>query len=203
MRIIDSGLIESRQFTNKAIVDILSETSAKNILDIGCGEGWLTRNITKMGKQAVGIDAVEELLINARSKGPEPFYHISYGDIINGKKIPNSPFDAAVFNFCLYQKDGLEDLFESTKKVLSKNGEIIIQTLHPYFLFKNGLEYKSQMVADSWKGLPGAFIDSHYWYARTFDDWLSVFSKCDMKVIELREIVNLEKQPISLILKVT
>ena len=203
VKVIDKGLIESRQYTNKAIENVLRDMSEKKILDIGCGEGWLTRSMTKMGKTAVGIDAIDALLANARTKGPESFYCLSYEDIIAGKQIPDAPFDAAVFNFCLYQKEGLHELLENTKKSLHKEGIIIIQTLHPYFLFSNDLEYKSQTISDSWKGLPGSFSDGHRWFARTFEDWVSVISKSGMKVSELRETLNADKKPISLILKVS
>ncbi len=158
--------------------------------------------MSKMGKIAVGIDAIETLLLNARSKGPESFYQMSYEDIIAGEKIPEAPYDMAVFNFCLYQNEGLDTLLQKTKKSLVKNGKILIQTLHPYFLFSNGLEYKSQMISDSWKGLSGDFSDGHKWYARTFEDWISIISTSGMKVVDLREIIDSNKKPISLILKI-
>ena len=202
VRVIENEEIDSRRFTNKAIEKILDEALEKKILDVGCGEGWLTRRLTKMGKKAVGIDAVEALLINARSKGKESFYRISYQDIIDGHQVPEAPYDIAVFNFCLYQKDGLCELLQNCKKSLRENGSIIIQTLHPYFLLHNGLKYKSQTISDSWKGLPGNFSDGHPWYARTFEDWMSVIFESEMKLIALRETVDANRTPISLILKI-
>lgn len=200
LKVIDNKQIKSRQFTNKAIEDILRETPEKKILDVGCGEGWLTRSMTKMGKIAVGIDAIETLLIDARSKGPESFYKMSYEEIITGEKIPEAPYDTAVFNFCIYQNEGLVTLLQKTKKALSEKGKIVIQTLHPYFLFSNGLAYKSQTISDSWKGLSGNFSDGHQWYARTFEDWMSIISTSGMKLVDLKETVDSEKKPISLIL---
>ena len=89
------------------------------------------------------------------------------------------------------------------KDSLAENGIVVIQTLHPYFLVSNGLEYRSQMISDSWKVLPGNFLDGHQWYARTIEDWSSVISKAGLKIIELREILNHDKNPISLILKIS
>jgi len=203
VRVIDKDEIESRRYTNKAIEDVLSEMSDNKIMDIGCGEGWLTRSMTKMGKTAIGIDAIETLLANARLKGSESFFQLSYEDIMAGKQIPEGPYDAAVFNFCIYQEKGLSKLLRNTKKFLKKDGKIVIQTLHPYFLFSNGLEYKSQVISDSWKGLPGNFSEGHQWYARTFENWVSVIAKSGMKVIELMETVDSSKKPISLILKLS
>ncbi len=202
IKVIDSGQIASREYTNKAIVELLEDCPSNKIIDIGCGEGWLTRKITAMGKKAVGIDVTEQLLVNARKKGSESYYCMSYDDIIEGEQIPNGPYNIAVFNFCLYQNKGLAELLKATKCLLSDNGSIVIQTLHPYFLFKNGLAYKSQVVNDSWKGLPGNFTDGHQWYARTYEDWVSVFSSSNMRILDLKEVLNEEQQPISLIIRV-
>ncbi len=200
VKVIDRNEIESRQYTNKAIEDVLREMSGNNILDIGCGEGWLTRSITKMGKRAVGIDVIETLLANARKKGPEPFFLISYEDIMNGKMIPEGPYDVAIFNFSIYQKDGLAELLNNTRKFLLKNGKIVIQTIHPYFLLNNRRAYNSQMISDSWEGLPGNFTEGHQWYARTIEDWIFIMAQSGMKIVELREIINFDKEPVSLIL---
>ncbi|MEM6754398.1 MAG: class I SAM-dependent methyltransferase, partial [Cyanobacteria bacterium P01_C01_bin.38] len=44
---IENDQIESRKLvTNKAIVDAIVSYSPATILDIGCGEGWLTRELT-------------------------------------------------------------------------------------------------------------------------------------------------------------
>ncbi len=201
VKVIDAQRIASRKFTNPAILQVLKDTPSRRILDIGCGEGWLTRSITAMGKQGVGLDAIGPLLENARQKGPESFYQMSYEDIMAGRTVPEAPYDSIVFNFCLYQDKGLTELFRATKKALSSNGSIVVQTLHPYFLLDNGLAYKSQAITDSWKGLPGNFKDGHRWYARTVEDWFFVFAESHMKVIDLKEITDDKGQPISLILK--
>ncbi len=202
VRIIEKDKIPSRIFTNEAIVTTLASITAIKILDMGCGEGWLTRRMCSIGKKAVGVDAIAMLLNTARAKGDETYYQISYEEIINGKLIPEAPFDAIVFNFSIYQNELLLSLLKQTKKAVLENGYIIIQTLHPFFLIQQGLEYKSQRVNDSWEGLSGNFIDGHSWYARTFEDWINVFEQCNLRMYELKEICNQKHQPVSVIFKV-
>ena len=203
IKVIDTNLIPSREFTNRAIVQTIANLGASKILDVGCGEGWLTREITGMGKTAVGIDAIPGLLENARKKGTESYYTMSYEEIIEGTSIPEAPFDTAVFNFSLYQKNGLKDLLIQTKKALSANGTILIQTLHPFFLLQQGLEYKSQWMHDSWRGLPGNFTDGHSWYARTFEDWTLVFKQSSLVLEYTKEIIGESLQPVSVIFTLT
>ncbi|RAJ09150.1 class I SAM-dependent methyltransferase [Arenibacter echinorum] len=199
IKVIDNADIESRKFTNRAIWDLIGNSPAIKILDVGCGEGWLTRSLGTMGKSVVGLDAIPKLLENAEKKGDGTYYQMSYEDIILGKPIPEAPYDAAVFNFCLYQREGLSQLLKQVKKALSENGYIAIQTLHPYFLLQNDLEYKSQWINDSWKGLPGNFTDGHSWYARTFESWMSVIKKAGLQLHQLQEVTNDNNKPLSVI----
>lgn len=202
IKVIQNDAIPSRKFTNKAILKMVSELDGKKMVDIGCGEGWLTREMEKMGWEATGLDAIESLVLEARKNSEADFHVFTYENIIDGKPMPNAPFDASVFNFCLYLKDGLTELLSNTLKQLSPNGTIVIQTLHPFFLLQNGLPYKSQWLSDSWKGLPGDFTDGHSWYARTLEDWVAELNRLENINFSMKEIVNDEEKPISLIIKI-
>lgn len=202
IKVIQNDAIPSRKFTNKAILEMVSELDGKKMVDIGCGEGWLTREMGKLGWEATGLDAIESLVLEAQKKSDESFHVLTYEEIIDGKPMPNAPFDAAVFNFCLYLKEGLQQLLTHTLQQLSPNGTLVIQTLHPFFLVQNGLPYESQWLADSWKGLPGNFTDGHSWYARTMEDWVAELNRLENINFSMKEIVNDEEKPISLIIKI-
>lgn len=202
INVIEQNEIASRKFTNRAIIEKIMGNEGQKVVDIGCGEGWLTREITAMGKQGIGLDAVEKLLQRARKKGKESFYQMTYEDIATGKSIPEGPHDIAVFNFCLYQKEGLFELLSNTLSALSPYGCIFIQTLHPSFLTQQYLPYKSQWIEDSWKGLSRKFGKPHKWYARTFEGWSRELNKLSDSVVEMSEVINDNEHPISLILKI-
>ena len=201
-KIIQSHGIASRKFTNKAILNSVNQIEAAKVADFGCGEGWLTREISKMGRDAYGFDAIQALLDDAEQKGHGQFQQLTFEDMISGKPIPHSPFDLAIFNFCIYLKDGLNELIENTLDAINPNGCILIQTLHPFFLIQNGMEYRGQWISDSWKGLPGNFIEGHSWYARTFEDWIAVLTPFQGVDFTIKEITNDEGQPISLIIQI-
>ncbi|WP_422860356.1 class I SAM-dependent methyltransferase [Flagellimonas sp. S174] len=201
-KIIQNHGIASRKFTNKAILNAIMNTKASKVGDFGCGEGWLTREMNKMGMVAYGFDAIQALLEDAEQNGPGEYHQLTFEDIIAGKPIPHSTFDLVVFNFCIYLKDGLSQLIENTLKVINPKGFILIQTLHPFFLVQNGMKYKGQWISDSWKGLPGNFIEGHSWYARTLEDWVSVLASIKEVDFTIKEITNDEGQPISLVIQI-
>ena len=199
-RIIEEEKIPSRKFTNKAILNKLVSLKASNILDLGCGEGWLTRLLIATHHNSVtGVDATQMLIEIAKKKGKGNFYQFTYNDIISSQKIPNAPFDVMVFNFSIYSVDEeLIQLFKSIKSSLTKHGKIIIQTIHPYFLVDKKLPYKSQDIENAWEGLDGNFTHDHSWYARTFSDWIAVFHQAGLKLISTEEVLN-DNKPVSII----
>ncbi|NAY90503.1 methyltransferase domain-containing protein [Muricauda sp. JGD-17] len=203
IKVIQNQDIPSRKFTNKAIEDTLKEINGKKLVDIGCGEGWLTRKMGQSGWDATGLDAIPDLIDDAKNKSNDAFYVFTFEEIIAGKSIPNGPFDVATFNFCLYSKEGMQRLLKNTLTQLNPKGTIVIQTLHPYFLISHDLSYKSQWLQDSWKGLPGNFEDGHSWYARTMEDWIAEIQELNASDFQLSEIVNDKEKPISLIIKIS
>ncbi len=203
IKVIQNQDIPSRKFTNKAILSELSTIDGHNFLDIGCGEGWLTRKMGEIGWNSTGLDAIPDLIVEAKKRSKDSYFVFTYEDIIEGKPIPNAPFDVATFNFCLYNEQGLLPLLKNTLSQLNAGGSILIQTLHPYFLITNGLEYKSQWLQDSWKGLPGNFEDGHSWYARTMEDWVGHMQQLPNTSFQMTEVTNDQEQPVSLIIKIS
>lgn len=195
---IQGHTIASRKFTNPAIVETIKQYKPSTVLDLGCGEGWLTRALSNKDTFVTGVDGTKELVEHAKTLSNNPFYTLNFEEIIAGMPIPNAPFDAVVLNFCLYLKDGLIPLFLALKNQLTANGHIFIQTLHPSFLLMNKLPYQSQWVEDSWKGLPGNFTQPHRWYARTLEDWFAVFDEAGLATT-LKEPINDAGLPVSLI----
>ncbi|MFD0861359.1 class I SAM-dependent methyltransferase [Sungkyunkwania multivorans] len=198
---IDKQLIPSRAVTNKVIVNTILKHNPSKLLDVGCGEGWLSRELSSRGIFTVGIDATDELVKNAKTKGNQDYYKLLYEEIIGGTMIPSSPFDAVVFNFSLYEQEKTFQLLAAIKNTLAPKGKIFIQTIHPFFLISQRLSYKSQWIHDSWKGLAGNFVDGHILYARTFCDWIEGVSKIGLSTIEILEPLDPTLgQPLSLVL---
>lgn len=199
IKIIDKQAIPSRKYTNEAIVEVCRNLKPKNLLDVGCGEGWLTRSIGNFAKLVVGTDAIETLIENAKKKGKGTYYKITYQDFIDGYQLKEAPFDLVVFNFSIYQKDDLDLLLGMLKKQLVNNGHIVIQTLHPNFLVNQNLNNESQWIDDAWKGLPGNFVNGHKWYARTLDDWKKVFNAADLSIESTKEVFDENSKTLSII----
>ncbi|SMD44840.1 Methyltransferase domain-containing protein [Aquiflexum balticum DSM 16537] len=195
IKVLKEQKIPSREITNPAIINHVLGFKLKNILDLGCGEGWLCRALSTKGIETFGVDGSERLILEASEKGKSSNYQcLSFEDIIIGTKINGAPFEGIIFNFCLYEKSMTERLLIKIDELLVNDGYIFIQTLHPFTFHKNGQTYKSEWVNDSWKGLPGNFKMPHRWYFRTLEDWMYLFQKTGYTMINLREPKSAEAE---------
>lgn len=195
---IDNTEIESRKLsTNNAIVNAVLSYSSSTILDIGCGEGWLTRELRKNGKQSYGVDVVPGLIENAIAKDGEYYQVHSYKELSEGVKLMLPYFDAIVINFALIDKEDTEALIKSLYRYLAKDGMVFIQTLHPAAVTD---EYMSGWKEGSWNGMKRDFTKPYQWYFRTLSDWLNLFKEAGLQVVEIKEPVHPEtKRPLSVI----
>ncbi|MFT3933680.1 MAG: class I SAM-dependent methyltransferase [Chitinophagaceae bacterium] len=188
---IDNAELESRNLvTNNAIVETVCSYDCSTILDIGCGEGWLTRALRKKGKQSFGVDAIEELVKNAIKKDGDFYKTVSYKELAEGKKFKEKGFDAGVINFALIDKDETETLIHAIPHYLKKHGLLFIQTLHPHSIAASS-EYVSGWKEGSWNGMKRNFEQPYQWYFRTMEDWLQLFSN-HYKVVAIKEPLHPE-----------
>ncbi|MEM7553983.1 MAG: methyltransferase domain-containing protein [Cyanobacteria bacterium P01_A01_bin.84] len=192
--------IESRKIiTNSAILDAITTYSPDSILDIGCGEGWLTRELTKLDINTTGVDGVPTLIENAQSQGYGKFLFASYEDIVAGGKINNNYFDAAVCNFSLLGKGSVEKLVDFIPNLLTKNGLFFIQTLHPV-ISSTELPYENGWREESWHNFNSQFQETAPWYFRTLETWIKLLISSGFSIIECIEPIHpITQKPASII----
>ncbi len=199
INLLDRSGIPSRRITNDAIINTVSNYAGPKILDLGCGDGWLTRTLGKIGFDVVGLDGTDTLVQHARTLSNQTYVHMSYEDIIDGSTIPEAPFDTIVFNYSLYGEEDTKLLLQSLLSVLVDQGNIIIQTVHPLFLLEQGQSYTSRWIDDAWCGLDGNFTLPHKWFARTMEDWVQLFIDSGYHLHRLTESKSVDNIPVSVI----
>ncbi len=184
---VRSGEIESRKLiTNQAIIDAVISYSPQSILDLGCGEGWLTRELTTQGINVIGVDVVPELIEKAQQAGGD-FLNVSYEEIQQGKL--SISVDVVVCNFALFGKESVEGLFETIATLLNPKGLFIIQTLHP-LVACGDFPYQDGWREGSWTGFNDDFTDPAPWYFRTLESWVKLFNDNGLRLIEIREPIH-------------
>ncbi len=185
--------IESRRLvTNAAVIDAIAERSPRRVLDLGCGEGWLARELAARGVAVTGVDASEPLITAARALGGGSFLVKTYEEVASGPEALGTGYDAVVANFSLLDED-VESLARAVRKVLAPHGRFIIQTVHP--LAAAGERYEDGWRTETFSAIPGQWRQPMPWYFRTIGSWMGVLTRAGYVVAEMRE-PRLPNQPL-------
>lgn len=185
-RAIGEQRIESRRgATDAAIVDAVLGQSPERVLDVGCGEGWLSRALAKEGLEVVGFDGSSALIEKARNAGGATFLTLSYEAFVYRPAAVGGEFDVAVCNFSLLGRH-IGPLLRACGSVLDDDGRLVIQTVHP---LNHGEE---EPYADGWRtedfrGIGEGFHSSMPWYFRTFSGWLGELRRAQFTLIDVGE----------------
>jgi len=192
--------IASRKLvTNQAIVEAVLSYHPEHALDLGCGEGWLARRLSERGVAVTGIDAIPDLIEKARGLGGGTFEVCSYQTLAGGQWQAGRRFDAVICNFSLLGHDSVEGLIRSVPKLLTAQGRIFVQTLHP-FTACGDLPYVEGWRAGSWKGFGPEFLQPAPWYFRTLAAWVKLFSESGLHLAACLEPLHPQTQrPASII----
>ncbi len=185
---VREGRIDSRRLvTDQAIVDAVMRRAPRSVLDLGCGEGWLARQLSARGIAVVGVDAMPGLVTAARTAGGGDFRVMSYADVAAGRL--GLSFDMVVSNFALLGKQSVDDLIHSVPGLLREQGLLMVQTLHPLAACGD-LPYQDGWREGSWAGFDASFTNPATWYFRTLESWTGLLTESGFQLLELREPVH-------------
>lgn len=180
----DRQIASREAVTNQAILDTILAQAPRSLLDLGCGEGWLVRAAAAKGIAAVGIDAIPALVAAAQTAGGGKFRVMDYEAIAAGELALT--VDAVVCNFALFGEAIVEQLFRAIPALLTADGVLIVQTLHPVVACGD-LPYQDGWRTGSWAGFSAAFTDPPPWYFRTIASWIELLHRCGFRLQALHE----------------
>ena len=163
------------------------ETASSSVIDVGCGEGWLVRRLSgELRCRVIGIGQCEPLIDEARRADACGEYAVvPYERLAELKSVRYQAFDAAVCNFALLDEDLLSAL-QAIREVLSEDGHLVIQTLHPQ------VSDDGDTGTDGWREetfamFRGGRWQPMPWYFRTLESWYRQIEAAGFKVANLKE----------------
>jgi SAM-dependent methyltransferase len=165
-------------------------------LDIGCGEGRLTRDLQAAGHRAIGVDASPTLIEAAGASDPEGEYLVSDAASL---PLPDGQADLAVAFMSLQDMDDMAGAVREAARVLEPDGRFVVAVVHPinsgHLLEREHPEARLVMTEDYFDrrlyrdtierdGLTMTF-ESRHW---TLGDYFDALADGGLTVDALREI---------------
>lgn len=187
----------------------LAPLTGQHVLDLGCGEGYMSRLAAQAGARSVfGIDISSEMIGRARqtaaSGAPCPMT-FETGDAANFRDFPREPFDRviAVFMVSYLSCADMTAVFRSVRERLAPGGRFIFTVPHPCLPYGRPLEnpvYFDSKGRDYFAGVDQRY-DGYIWRRdgkavpvsylhKTFGDYFDALAAAGFrtlpKVIELK-----------------
>jgi SAM-dependent methyltransferase len=118
-----------------AMFELLGDVADHDILDAGCGPGWMGTKLAQQGARVVGIDASEEMLARARRRAEVASapMQILRGDLCAPLPLDDHSFDAVVANMVLMDIPTVDVALAEFRRVLRLSGCLVFSITHPSF----------------------------------------------------------------------
>ncbi len=198
------------------LIELAAPLEAKNVLDIGCGNGFFAYKLAQKGAFIQAFDNADMISI---AKQHFPHKNITYAvqDAEEKLAFSDHQFDVVTANLVLMDMPEINNILQESKRVAKPEGKIIFSILHPCFTppvgkFRRGLRGRINLkhayfhLKDyfnapliSKKQSFGPNIPATNYYHRTLSEYAHLFRKNNLKIEDIFEPkpsrIFLEKYP--------
>jgi ubiquinone/menaquinone biosynthesis C-methylase UbiE len=125
--------LDVQLFADRPIFEILGDIKGKQVLDIGCGNGYLLLKIRQSGAIATGIDNSSEMIMQAKERF-ESRLCVATADFL---PIKTNVYYAAICSLTINNfpsADITKRAFQEAFRILKPRGLFIISLPHPHTL---------------------------------------------------------------------
>ncbi len=214
-----SGLIDGegtphhRKILNPCVEELLGDVKGKQLLDAGCGEGYLSRYYAKKGAIVTAIDLSQRLIEASEQLTDDDGVTIDYrvDNVCYIESVPNGEFDLILSNLVLLNVPCLDDAIREFQRVLKVGGILVFSIVHPAFNFygpgswemgekdpdtkrREGLYFKVDRYFEEeeyeryWKTKKGnKFPEPISFFHRTLSTYLNSLSSAGFRLLEFVE----------------
>ena len=120
-----------QELIDPIIFNFLDDYQNKTILDLGCGNGYLTNKLAKKAKKVIGMDFAEKLLLHAKKNFSADNIEFIQADATQKLPLADNESEVMIVNMVAQYLPELKNLVKEAHRILKKNGQAIVIVDHP------------------------------------------------------------------------
>ena len=155
------------QYHREQFLELLPP-AGRSTLDLGCGEGRLSRDLKALGHRVVGVDASPTMVAAARDLDPAVEVHVADAAAL---PFSDASFDLVIGFMSLQDVDDYERAISEAARVLEPGGRLCLAIVHPLNSagrFAHADDPESPFV------ISGSYLESSYYEDEVVREGLEV-----------------------------
>ena len=135
-----------------------------DVLDLGCGHGWLAALCRARGAVAVGVDGSDALLAIARARFPDVEFERADLSAPLPRAITSRTFHRVIAHMVVMDIPSLDSLADALMGCLADDGIVVVTLPHPSFFNQSPIE---EPGGDRYRKVKG-YLEHEEWWISTF-----------------------------------
>jgi len=131
----DTGDLWHRSLIDPPLLKLIGGCRGKEVLDLGCGNGYLARRLARMGAKVTAVDSSRRMIRNARAHDRDNSLRIRYAcsNANSLRGIAGASFDLVFANMSLMDIEDAEGAIAEVGRILKVGGRFVASISHPCF----------------------------------------------------------------------
>ncbi len=131
----ETGDLWHRALIDPVLIRLVGVVKERDVLDLGCGNGYLARKFARQGGRVKAIDSSPQMIKNAIAHDPTNELGIKYLHLESNHldHLKDESFDIVFANMTLMDMEDAEGAIREVGRVLRKDGIFVASISHPCF----------------------------------------------------------------------
>lgn len=188
------------------LLRVLDLKNGEDVYDLACGQGYFANVFAHMGASVVASDLSKNLIETAKKNGKEKInFYISPAH--KAQFLKDNTIDTIVVVLAIQNIENIGEVFAECKRVLKKDGRIVLVLNHPAFRVPQGSDWNFESgvqsrIVSQYLTPSKIYIDmtpgeknpkkkiKTISFHRSLQDYMKVFSKNGFAITRLEEWIS-------------
>ena len=176
------------------MLDLLGDLTGREVLDAGCGEGFLARVLAARGARVTGLDLSPRLIQMAREKDPHGAMDYRVADLSRPLPELAERFDRIGSHLVLNDVADHRGFAATLASLARPGARVVLAFNNPYssVVREHIVDYFAHGALGVYGGMSAQGVKAHY-YHRTLEEYLDAFLGTGLRLAKLVDVPEPER----------